>query len=190
MIQYCPTSTILEGTITKAIIWDLILLFQQRAKRMVWHSSVKKCTSLGFPFIGGTVPSTHSLHERQLKTVKGEGEQKAKQNSHWIHTKVTKWRQARLNLTSIWPNLSCLNGERSMEERRYPVALQASDHNQTQHHFKQRQLPNTAHLDMLKDADVNIEPSAHSFRKKGRSVTTVLWLCSTQSSYYKNSKLP
>lgn len=33
-----------RGYNLKGIIWDLILLFQQRAQRMVWHSFVKKHT--------------------------------------------------------------------------------------------------------------------------------------------------
>ena len=52
---------------------------------------------------------------------------KTTQSNHWIHTKMTDWRQARLSLTNILPKLSCLNGESFMEERRCQVASEESE---------------------------------------------------------------
>lgn len=67
---------------------------------------------------------------------------------------MTKYCQARPNLTSIFPNLSCLNGERSMEERRSISKLQTTI--KTQHRTEAVAIMSTAHLDLLKDVDINI----------------------------------
>lgn len=137
-----------------------------------------------FPFISGTVLGTHCSSRTSAKKPlkKGGG---TRENS--IHTKMTEWRQARFNLTSILPDLSHVNGESSIEERRCQTVLWSFGPQPKHSIISNRSKNQTLIAWQVKDADINIKSSAHSFRK-GRSVTTVLWLCSTQSPCYKNSK--
>lgn len=59
--------------------------------------------------------------------------------------KMTQWRQAGPHLTNRLSNLLCLNSETS-KEGEAKQCFKASDHNQTQHHFPQKQKPYVAHL--------------------------------------------
>lgn len=62
-----------------------------------------------------------------------------------------------------------------MEERdaKYRSKLWATNQNTAS--FQTEAVANTAHLDMFKDVDVTISSSAHSSRKKGRSVTITVF---------------
>lgn len=181
MIQYCPTSIILEDTIKRHYL-RLDSTFPAEGPKDGMTQLCKEMYLLWWDFISGTVLGTHCSSRTSAKKPLKRG------GGDSIHTKMMEWRQARFNLTSILPDLWHLNGESSIEERRCQTVLWSFGPQPKHSIISNRGSNQTLLAWQVKDADINIKSSAHSFRKKGRSVTTVLWLCSTQSPCYKNSK--
>lgn len=102
MIQYCPTSIILEDTIKKAL-FETWFYFPSRGPKG-WYDTalVKKWpSSTGFPSIKGTVLGIHALDEHQLKTVKNKWTNKTPLDSY-----EDGRAEASQTQTSILPNLS------------------------------------------------------------------------------------
>lgn len=134
---------------------------------------------IGFPFISGTVLSTHcstrisaKIHFKKTKKRK-----KSKQTTigfiqRWLSGDKPNQYFTKSVVFERWE----VHGRKEM--LRSTSKLQATT--KAGHHFKQKQWPNTAHLDIVKDTDITISSSAHSPRKGDQ----LLYCDSIQLNYH------